>query len=390
MSDKKSRPKSRGNGQGTAYQRPGQKTWTVEVVVGKRYPNGDVTKPKRPVRKTKGGFRTKREALEYVPILKSQGDKRVRISMEDLWLLWKGFYNSRVIQSTMDGYYYAYQHFKPLHGTFIDLITADDLQKCMDDCPSGKRTHENMRCIANLLWKYAIDKNLLDRNVAANLFTGKGISVQREPLTDQEELIIKASIGKERYAEYVYCLCWLGYRPGEFLELRKDQLFCAPVDTQDGTVDVWYFVNGKKTEAGRDRIVVVPDEILPIILERLFIPGTEYVFPQYQFKRGKDPLFKGFKKMSDAYFRVEIFKPMMQRLGIAEGKVPYAGRHSYTDKLKNANGSDKDKAQLVGHSNYLFTVNKYQSSHLLDLYALVNSFPTPNLLPSQNAGSVDK
>lgn len=368
------KPKSRGNGQGTAYQRPGQKTWTVEVVVGKKHPNGDLSKPKRPVRKTKGGFKTKREALEYVAILKNQGDKRVRISLEDLWLQWKEFYNSRVIASTMDGYYYAYQHFKPLHGVYVDLITAEDLQKCMDDCSSGKRTHENMRCIANLLWKYAIDKNILDRNVAANLFTGKGVSIQREPLTDQEEMIIHSSIGKERYAEYVYCLCWLGYRPGEFLGLRKDQLFCAPVETPDGTVDIWYFVNGTKTDAGRDRIVVVPDEILPFILERLFIPGTEYVFPQYQFNRKKNPVFTGFKKMTDSYFRVEIFKPMMQRLGIAKGKVPYAGRHSYTDKLKNANGSDKDKAQLVGHSNYLFTVNKYQSSHLFDLYELVNSF----------------
>ena len=383
------KPKVRGNGQGCAFRRPGQQTWTVEVVTGKRYVDGDPSKPKRPVRKTKGGFKTKKEALEYAPILKSQGDVRARISLEDLWLQWKDFYNSRVIDSTMDGYYYAYQHFKPLHGTYIDLITADDLQECMDNCPSGKRTHENMRCVANLLWKYAIDKNLLDRNVAANLFTGKGVSVQREALTEQEEQTIKSAIGKERYAEYVYCLCWLGYRPGEFLELRKEHLFCAPVETPDGTVNVWYFVNGKKTEAGRDRIVVVPDEILPYILERTYIPG-ELMFPQYCFNRKKEPKLIGFKKMSDAYFRVEIFKPMLLRLGITGNRVPYSGRHSYSDKLKKAEGSDKDKAQLIGHSDYMFTVNKYQSSHLLDLYNLVNSFSIPSILPSQNAESVDK
>lgn len=371
---RKPRPKVRGNGMGCAYQRPGQKTWTVEVVVGKKYPNGDVTKPMRPVRKTKGGFPSKKAALDYVSTLQMQGDKRVQMSMEQVWLAWKDFYGPRIGASTMDGYYYAYQHFKPLHGVYIDKITADDLQKCMDDCKSGKRTHENMRCVANLLWKYAIDKNILDRNVAANLFTGHGVSVQREALTDREEAIVKGAIGKERYAEYVYCLCWLGYRPGEMLSLRKDQLFCAPVETESGMIDVWYFVNGAKTDAGRDRIVIVPDEILPIILDRTYVPATDLIFPQYQFSRNTLPLFKGFKKMSDAYFRVEVFKPMMQRLGIAEGKVPYAGRHSYADKLKNASGSDKDKASLIGHSNYLTTVNKYQSSHLKDLYDLVNSF----------------
>lgn len=390
MGENKRKPKSRGNGQGTAYRRPGQTEWTVEVVVGWKYVDGDPTRPKRPVRKTKGGFKTKKDALAYAPTLLLQGDKRVRMSMEEVWLAWKTFYSSRIIPSTMDGYYYAYKHFAPLHGTYMDLITADDLQKCLDDCQSGKRTHENMRCIANLLWKYAIDKNIIDRNVAANLFTGKGVSVQREALTDQEEAAIKSAIGNERYAEYVYCLCWLGYRPGEMLQLRKDQLFCAPVKTEDETLNIWYFVNGKKTDAGRDRIVIVPDEILQFILERLYIPGTDLIFPQYQFNRKKEPTFVGFKEMTDAYFRVEIFKPMMSRLGIASGKVPYAGRHSYADKLKSASGADKDKAALIGHSNYLFTQNKYQSTHLKDLYDLVNSFSTPILLPSSNAETVEK
>lgn len=371
---KKRARKARGNGQGTCYQRPGEKTWTVEVVTGWRYPKGDITKPKRPVRKKKGGFASKKEGLAYASKLQKQGDKRVQRTMEDVWLAWKSFYASRIGDSTMDGYFYAYKHFSPLHGVYMEKITADDLQECLDNCKAGKRTHENMKCIAGLLWKYAVDKNIIDRNIAANLYKGDGKSVQREPLTDHEEAVIKAAIGKERYAPYVYCLCWLGYRPGEMLQLRKDQLFCAQLDMDKGKVDVWYFVNGKKTDAGRDRVVIVPNEILPLIIERTKVEGTDLIFPQYCFNRKKPPEFIGFKEMSDAYFRVEVFKPMMARLGIAKGKVPYGGRHSYADKLKNASGSDKDKASLIGHSNYLTTINKYQSTHLKDLYELVNSF----------------
>lgn len=380
MSDeKRRRPKLRGNGQGCAYQRRGERTWTVEVVVGWRYPNGDITKPKRPVRKKKGGFKTKKDALNYAPTLRMAGDKRVRMSLEDVFFAWEKFYAPRIGESTMDGYRYAFKHFSALHGIDIDKISSDNLQECMDQCKSGKRTHENMKTIAGLLWKYAIDKNVIDRNVAANLYTGGGKSVQREPLTEYEESVIKSAIGKERYAEYIYCLCWLGYRPGEMLELRKDQLFCAPLEIEDQegktkTVDVWYFVNGKKTDAGRDRIVIVPDEILPYISDRMAVEGTDLVFPQYMYNRKKNPEFLGFKQMTDSYFRVEVFKPMMARLGIAEGKVPYAGRHTYADKLKDADGSDRDKSQLIGHSSYLFTQKHYQSSHLKDLYDLVNSF----------------
>ena len=33
--------------------------------------------------------------------------------------------------------------------------------------------------------------------------------------------------------------------------------------------------------------------------------------------------------------------PLMARLGIAEGKVPYSARHTYSDKFKRAHGDDK-------------------------------------------------
>ena len=366
MSERVRKPKARGNGQGTAYRRG--KSWTAEVVIGWRFPE-DPTKARIPVKRKKGGFPTKKAALEYCPQLMLKGNQRVRMTLQQVYQAWENDYAPRVGQSTMDGYYYAYNHFKTLEGTYIDLISADDLQQCMDACKAGKRTHENMKCIAGLLWNYAVDKNILDRNVARNLYTGKGQSVQRDPLTPDEENIIYNNIGKERYAEYIYCLCWLGYRPGEMLELKKNQLFYASIDDND----VWYFVNGKKTDAGKDRIVIVPNRIVDIILERLFIPGTDLVFPMYQFNRKKEPKFVKFKPMSDSYFRVEVFKPMMKRLGIAEGKVPYGARHTYADKLKKATGSDKDKAALIGHSNYMFTQSKYQSTHLADLKALVES-----------------
>lgn len=370
MTDRKRKPRVRGNGMGCAYQRPGQRTWTVEVVVGWKHPNGDPSKPKRPVRKTKGGFPTKKAALDYASSLQKQSERRVRMTLEDVYLAWVKFYSPRVLPSTMLTYVHAYKHFAPLHGTYIDLITPADLQECMDNCPSGKRTHENMRCIANLLWKFAIDKNIVEKNMAQNLFTGRGVSVQRESLSIAEENAVRDVIGKERYAEYIYCLCWLGYRPGEFLELRKDQLFHTVIDD----TDVWYFVNGKKTDAGRDRIVIVPDEIIHIVLDRMFIPGTDLIFPQYCFNKKKIQELIGFKEMHHRYFNLHVFKPLMIKLGIKGNKVPYSARHSYADKLKKASGSDKDKAALIGHSNYMFTQDKYQSSHIKDLYDLVKSF----------------
>lgn len=246
----------------------------------------------------------------------------------------------------------------------IDTITPGELQDCLDACDKGKRTHQMMKVLAGLLWGYAYDRKYVERKITENLYTGNGKSKKRDALTEEEVEAIQKAIGTHRYADYIYCLCYLGYRPGEMLELKKDQL-----RNDDG---IWYLVEGKKTEAGRDRIVTIPERILPIIQSRAYIPGTDLLFPMYVFKRNKD-IFQRFKHMSDAYLRESIFKPMMASLGLSSGKVPYSARHTYSNKLKKAAGEDIDKAALMGHSDYTFTQTKYQSTDLEELHNITKA-----------------
>ena len=343
--------KSRGNGQGTAYRRGD--TWTAQVIIGWKQPE-DLTKRPIPIKRRKGGFATKREALEYCPILKSAMGKRERMTLQAVFDAWERDYSPRIGQSTLVCYRSAYKHFAPLHDIFIDMITAHDLQVCMDNCASGKRTHQNMKVVAGLIWAWAIDADVVQKDVTNNLYIGKGETVQREPLTEAEVETIRAAIGAEPYAEYIYALCYLGFRPGEFLKLRK-----SDYHVQDG---VTFLIGGGKTEAGRNRSVPVPAQIADIVAARLAVEGTDYLFPRADGK-----------PMSDAYFRETVFKPLMARLGIAEGKVPYSARHTYSDKLKRAHGDDKAKAALMGHTDYAFTQKKYQSTDLNDLKTIADS-----------------
>ena len=355
-----SKAKARGNGTGTAIKRGD--SWTSIVVIGyKPSPDGSHMIA---VRKTKGGFKTKREALLYCPTLLRQESAPHRMTLNDVYKAWEPWYADRIIKSTMDGYKAAYGHFKPLHNTYIDMITAADLQQCMDDCEQGKRTHQNMKTTIGLIWHYAYDSGWVQKDVTTNLYIGKHESVQREPLTEKEIEAIRNAIGKERYAEYIYCLCFTGYRPGELLSLKKEHYRII-----DG---VECLVNGSKTEAGRDRVVVVAPQILDIIRSRLYVPGTDLLFPMYHFRRdGKT--FKEFKPMNHNYFNRSVFKPMMARLGIAEGKVPYSARHSFADKLKGATGTDRAKSSIMGHTDYAFTQSHYQSTDIDDLLDVATS-----------------
>ena len=220
-----------------------------------------------------------------------------------------------------------------------------------------------MKVTAGLLWAYAIDHDLVARDVTRNLYIGKGASVQREPLSDLEVEKIRKQIGKDRYAAYVYALCYLGYRPGEMLEIKKEQ-----VHEQDGSL---YIIEGKKTDAGRDRIVPVHKKIESIIRQQLETEDTDFLFPMHVFDR--KGTFLGFKQMSDNYFNKYAFRPLADRLGIPKNKVPYSARHTFSDKLKKAEGNDKDKAALIGHTDYRFTQKKYQSSNIDDLKEIMDS-----------------
>ena len=220
-----------------------------------------------------------------------------------------------------------------------------------------------MKVTAGLLWAYAIDHNYTEKDVTANLYIGKGASVQREPLTDIEVEKIRQQIGKDRYAAYVYALCYLGYRPGEMLEIKKDQ-----VTEHDGTL---FITEGKKTDAGRDRVVPVHEKIRPIIEAQLATEGTDWLFPMHILNRKGE--FKGYKEMTDNYFNKFAFRPLADRLGIPKHKVPYSARHTFSDKLKQADGTDKTKAALIGHSNYEFTQKKYQSIDMDELKTAMES-----------------
>ena len=147
------RAKSRGNGTGCAYYSKQYRYWIAQVIVDWRVPE-DEQKRLIPVKLTKGGFKTRDKALQYCPILRAEyaGPTSSDMTLQQIYDAWEPWYSPRVDPSTMAGYRAAYNYFKPLHSDKIIDISADDLQKCMDDCPKGKRTHQNRneeidRCI---------------------------------------------------------------------------------------------------------------------------------------------------------------------------------------------------------------------------------------------------
>ena len=328
------KPKSRGNGQGSVYQRP-NKTWTAIRTVGYITGPDGVTRRKTV---SKSGFRTKKEALDYLPQLSMQSKRKAEITFQKLYEKWLPTHQAT--KSTLDCYKSAYKWFQPVHFMRIADIDIDDLQDCMDDCPKGKRTKENMKALCGLLYKYAIPRNHATLNMGQYLVVRADGSAEKDALPMAEVEKLRQVVGIVPYADYIVAQCYLGFRPSELLAL----------DAKFYNRKQRAFIGGAKTDAGKDRIVTVSPKIQPIIdsLVRDKISGPVFCSP-------------GNKPMSIETYR-SVFYAALEAVGtdnpiVGEGDArrhkytPHSCRHTFATLMKNVDAPDKDKLRLIGHTS---------------------------------------
>lgn len=350
--------RTRGNGEGTAYKRG--KTWTACYIAG--WILDEETGKAHPDKRTKGGFPSKAAALAYIPELKKNvvSDIDPKISFQRLFLRFSEQHEDRVTKSTMDCYKAAYKHYRDVWSLPFAALGIDDLQNCVDECPAGRRTRENMKALGTLMYKFAASRKLIkdNENTAQYIYvTGDKGTRPALPLSDLET--IRKAIGKVPYADYIYILAYLGMRPNEMLSLTRDSYH------SENGID--YLVGGFKSEAGTDRIITISPKIRQYILP-LVMKADPYIFPKEDGKR-----------MSDDWFRTKAFFPCLAACGIQRipdkdhpaKYVPYSMRHTFSNLLKAVSGSDTDKAALMGHSDASMT-KYYQSADLDSLAAITN------------------
>lgn len=325
--------KSRGNGTGTVYKRG--KTWTAKVTleysVGK---DGEA----RTVSRTKGGFKTKKDAVNYLPTLKlAPREKPKQATFKQIYEAWRPTH--RAGKSTMDCYRAAYKYFEPVYRMYISDIDIDDLQDCLDECGKGRRTKENMKALCGLLYKFAIPRHYVTLNMGQYLIVS-GDSGTKSALPDGAIPKLEKHIDSVFGASIVLCQCYLGFRPAEFVAL----------DAADYNRKERAFIGGAKTEAGMDRTVTVSPKIQPYIDAAVKdkIGGAVFV--------DEDG-----RPFTPARYR-ELFYSVLEKCGIdnpifeRDGKkfytyTPHSCRHTFATLMKRVDGADKDKLALIGHTS---------------------------------------
>lgn len=354
------RKRRRANGEGNVYKRGG--TYTLRVTLGYELCDGK----SRAIVATKGGFATQREAIAYIPTLKAEGRPDThrtahaqdysKITFAELYEKLIDRHAQRVGKSTLNCYKAAYKYFSDVYALPFAELNTEDWQLCIDDCPQGLRTRQNMKALGTLMYKLAAELRVFGLNTQtdfASLVWLKGESESRKPFAQEElESIKRGAAAGVPFAAWIVAMCYTGFRPSEFLDLRRDAF----------DPSTWTLRGGAKTDAGKNRIVPVHPLIRPLIAAQA-IGGGEYLFAD-----------ESGKKYTLNHFREVCFYPALEACGVQgpPERTPYSTRHTFATLIKGIDGSTKDKAALMGHTSYEMTMH-YQHEDFDSLRRIVEA-----------------
>ena len=352
--------KKRGNGQGSVYKM-GNK-WLAIVTLG-YYIDEDGKRHRRTHSKV---YDRKSDAVNALAKLQTDERKELKktLTFKQLYDLWLPTHKAGA--QTMGCYTAAIKHFSDVYHMRLTDIDIDDLQECMDDCPAGKRTRENMRSLVSLMYKYGIPRHVIPENLNLSPFlsvTGEA-AAKRDSFTEEQIKKIRAAAGAVEYADYILIMIYTGFRPSEFLALTR----------ADYDIVNCVLTGGAKTDAGKNRRVTVSPKI-KTLLGQLYANSDDINAPLFPDANGKQWDLKQFteKAFYPALEEIGIDNPLVE---IAGGKLrhkytPHSCRHTFSTLLKRANGSEKDKLALIGHTTGEM-LRYYQDVSLDDLQAITD------------------
>ena len=336
------KPRTRGNGQGTAFKRG--TSWVAQVTIWDYAPDG--TKSRK--YKTKGGFKTKKLALEYAGALLNGVDVAPKMSFATLYNAWSGVHYDKISNDAANGYKAAYAKCGFLYGRDFGGIKTADLQYIIDKSvslkgqPISRRSKADIKSLFSNMYKYAIQNDIVSKDYSQFVTLEKKPKSKKDAFTAEEiDKLWKDYEAGNRFTGYILIMIYTGIRFGELATITLDNVH----------LDKQYMVGGIKTDAGRDREIPINDKILPIV---------------------SDVCSQNKKKLLEMHEKVfyNSFRCTLERLSIRPLN-PHCCRHTFFTMMANAGIQPAVITETGGHEDYQTTM-QYTHIHIAEKIKAVN------------------
>lgn len=340
-----------------------RKPFRAMVTVGRREDGRPISKMLKP----EAFFKTYNEAYEaLVEYNRNPYDLDNDISVKELYEKWTSDYFKKSTVAYQRTVTSAWNYCSSVYSMRAKDLRARHIKGCMEDGyrieTKGKKkgekiyaspgTKTRIKSLFNLMYDYALEYELVDRNYARTFDISDDVLDKVEQnkhshiiFTENEIKILWENIEKIKFTDWIIIQIYMGWRPQELSILKL-----ADVDLEN-----WTITGGMKTDAGKQRTVPIHSKIKEYIKRNYdfaITVGSEYLL------NDKGQTHAGVWKISyDKY--AKRFDKVIKALSLNPEHRPHDPRKTFVTRAKKAGINDNAIKAIVGHKASDITESAY-------------------------------
>ena len=328
------------NGYGTIYKLSGRRSKPFRAMKTDKWILDTVTGKSKQLRFTIGYYATREEAMIALANYNENpyDIKADSITFAEVYEKWSEHYFTTLSNpSSIRTVTAAYNYCNGLYNMRMRDIKVSHLEGTILNAQVGDSTKSRIKSLFNMLYKYSVAHDIVDRDYASVMFTnGNPIKNQSTkeviPFTQDEILALWDNINDIPFADMILIGIYSGWRPQELALLQ-----ISSIDLTENTMQ-----GGLKTEAGKNRIVPIHPIIRPLLENRINEAkqlNSEYLFNDINGQQGTYMTYDKYRKR---------FEKAMKHLGFKHR--PHETRHTFITKAKECNVDEYILKLIVGHA----------------------------------------
>ena len=336
------KPRTRPNGTGTAYKRG--KTWLARVTIGWKSVDGKAI----PKYRSKQGFATKREALEYIQLLKQSKPNLVAPKLIEYWETYESGELSLLSKSKQSAYRTAWRKLSTLHYRPMDELTIAEVRTAVSRAAATYYTVRDLKSVLTRLFELAHVDGWCSADIPSYIVMPPLQEKERQAFTDEEQAALwRLYESGDLRAAIPLLMISTGMMPGEMQQL------------QVGLIDInAHKITGvgMKTKVRKKSPIYIPEDTLPLMEDLIaHAQPNGYIWPRNEPKWYADYYAAleaaGFRRLEPYCCRHTTATRLAISEGIAPQTIKRMMRWSTTKMLDRY--AHPDEADVVDAANTL-------------------------------------
>lgn len=341
------------NGYGTVFKLKGKRRrpWIARITVG--WEKDNQTGKVKQIYKALGYFEKQADAIiALAEYNKNPYDiNESGITFKELYEMWSPKHFEKLSPSTIEGHQISYKKCEPLYDRAFKSIKPMELQDFIDSTCSTYATKQQLKKLLGLMYFYANKYEITDKDYSKTLELGeKTTAIKRRCFTTEEIERLWDNVHME-WIDSILIMLYSGWRISEMLELEIKN-----IDLINMTM-----TGGKKTKAGKNRVIPIHPRILPLIQNR-YDQTEKYLF--------RSPRVKGVYRYSNYIYTQ--YTPLMKKLNI-ETSGCHDCRHTVATLLRRNKVDPLIVKRILGHSSDDITEKIYTHTSIEELRMAINT-----------------